>query len=90
MALSGPLWHVSVAIHQRGGPLPVSLWSDADVLIAARAAERALRGVGDPSRHHTEAGDVAFHLRRPTTVAEAKLAPRRRTAPAFPIEQARR
>lgn len=55
-----------------------------------RAAERALRGVGDTSRRHVEVGGVAIHLRRPMTAAEARLLPRRPSAPTFPIEEAAR
>lgn len=82
---------MSVAIHARGNPhpLPIGLWSGVDALIVAKAASRALRGVGDQSRHHTEVGDVAFHLRRPMTAAEASSLPRRKADPTFPIERAK-
>jgi hypothetical protein len=81
-----------VAIHERGlpAPLPVGLWTDVDALIVARAAARALRGAGDTTRHHTELGDVAFHLRRPMTPAEAASLPRRKHEPTVPIERATR
>ena len=72
-----------------GHPLPVALWSDVDALIVVKAAARALRGAGDGGRNHTEVGDVAFHLRRPMTTAEAASLPRRKTEPRFPIETVR-
>lgn len=59
------------------------------MLRVTRAAERALRGVGDARRRHTELGDVAYHLRRPLTEREAARLPRRAADPTFPIEQAR-
>lgn len=75
---------MSVAIQHpdgRSGPVPRARWTPAGVEIVKAICLKAIRGVGDVSRAHWEDGDVALHLRRPMTPAEAKWMPR--SAPIF-------
>jgi hypothetical protein len=65
MNFGGPVWHASVAAH---GQIPYS----ASVLF--QFGEAALAGVGDATLGEwREVGDVAVHLRRRLSDAEARI-----------------
>lgn len=66
----GPVWHVSVAVHNRIGPIPVVLWSAAQHDRAWAMTQRLLHRVGDSTHEWTENGKRAVHLRRRLTDTE--------------------
>jgi hypothetical protein len=41
-----PLWHLSLAVHQRGGPVPVLRWSPTIHRRIEAARDRIMRSVG--------------------------------------------
>jgi hypothetical protein len=70
-----------------GAPVGLAFWSEDDHLAAFKAAETALKGVGESERMHVEEGTVALHVRRKMTEAEWRGLPRKR-GERFPIEEA--
>ena len=57
---------VSVALltRERGGPIPRDEWTAKEEKIASRAANRALRDVGDSSTDIMTSGDITHIVRR--------------------------
>lgn len=67
-----PLWHCSVAIHDRvlRRPKPVSRWDRDTWNRATSIAREFLAGVGEPEPEVIVDGGSAIHLRRKATRAE--------------------
>lgn len=65
----------SVAIHQNGGPVPLSQWSKKMLREAKRAAYKSIAKVGDDATDTIEHGTVAFIIRRRCTDRERRFVP---------------